>query len=329
MIDRRDCIGMVVSSLVALPRRAGAQPVERVYRVGILRPYARPLSPSDPTATGIETALRERGYVEGRNLMLEQRYADGDPDRLPALAQQLLQARVEVLVAVTAPAVRAARAATATIPIVMLGNFDPVALGLVASLARPGGNITGILIGIDGTLTGKRLELLRAAVPRAARIGFLVPDENSYRLQLKETRDAASLLGIELATSEVHGTDYAGAFKALAAQRPGALLVASSSYFLRDRQAIIALAATHRLPAMYDFREHVVDGGLMAYSTSLTVLYQRVAASVDRILKGAQPGDLAVERPSKLELFINLKTARALGLTIPQSLLLRADEVIQ
>ncbi len=300
-----------------------------MYRVGILRPGEPALSPSDLPATGIQRALRELGYVEGRNLGVEQRYAGGDPKRLPALAGELVQAKVDVIVAVGALSVRAAKEATTTLPIVMYGNFDPVALGLVANLARPGGNVTGTLIAPDGTLAGKRLELLKAAVPQATRIGLLVPEDPLIRYQVQETQQAASLLGIDLIVVELRGGDYPGAFATLAAERPGALVVASHQYFVRDRRQIIELAAKHRLPAMYEWREQVADGGLMTYSTSLYGAHQRVAAYVDRILKGAKPGDLPIERPMKFEFVINLKTAKALGLTIPQSLLLRADEVIR
>lgn len=301
-----------------------------MYRVGVLRPTAPPVSPSDPQVAGIPSALRELGYVEGRNLLIETRWAGGEPDRLPGLARELVQARVDVLIAVGAPAVRAASAASPSTPVVLYGNFDPVALGLVASLARPGGNVTGVLIAPDGTLAGKKLELLTLAVPKTTRIAFLAPsDDPAIRLQVQETRQSAAALGIALMVTEVRGGDYAQAFTAIAAQRPGALFIGAHTSFLRDRTQIIGLAARHRLPAIYEWREHVVDGGLMAYSASLRGLQQRLASYVDRILKGASPAGMAVERPTKFELVINLKTAKTLGLAIPQSLLLRADEVIE
>jgi putative ABC transport system substrate-binding protein len=301
-----------------------------MVRVGILRPTAAPSSPTDQMAAGIPTALRELGYVEGRNLVVERRWAGGDPERLPVLARELLQAKVDVIVTVGAQATRAVSQATSTVPIVMYGNLDPVALGLVSSLARPGGNVTGVLIAPGGTLAAKRLELLKLAVPRATRFAFLAPASYpAFRAQVQETLTAAAALGIELRVTEVRDGDYAGAFAAIAAQRPGGLLVGAHTYFVRDRAQIIDLAARHRLPAMYEWREQVEDGGLMAYSTSLNGLYRRVASYVDRILKGARPGDMPLEQPTKFELVINQKTAKALGLTIPQSLLLRADEVIQ
>jgi putative ABC transport system substrate-binding protein len=326
---RRRAIAAMAASLVMVRHRADAQTADRVWRVGILRPSAPPLE-SDTTGTGIPNALRDLGYVQGRNLVLELRYADGNFDRLPALAREMVQARVDLIIAIGAPAVRAARAASATLPVVMYGNFDPVALGLVASLARPGGNTTGVLIAPDGTLAGKRLELLGQAVPGVTRFAYLGPPADvSASLQLAETRQAAAVLGVTLVDAELREGDYEAAFASLAAQRPGALLVAAHTLFVRDRAKVVALAARHRLPAMYEWREQVADGGLMAYSTSLNWTYQRVAAHVDRILKGARPADMAVERPSHFDLVINLKTARALGLTIPQALLLRAAEVIQ
>ncbi|MFZ2648687.1 MAG: ABC transporter substrate-binding protein [Burkholderiaceae bacterium] len=330
-MDRRVCIGVLTGSLVAAWGSAAGQTAQRVYRVGILRRSVRPASAQDIQLTGLPTALRELGYSEGRNLVIEHRFAQGQLDRLPALARELVQARMDVIVAVSAPAIRAVREASAMTPIVMFGNFDPVALGFIPSLARPGGNVTGILIAPDGTLAGKRLELLTLMVPKTKRVAYLMmpPDDASIRLQLEETRKAATLLGVELAEVEVRDFDYARAFETLAARRPGALLVAGDTNFTRDRRLIVELAAQHRLPAMYEWREHVTDGGLMAYSTSLPMLYQRLAAQVDRILKGTKPGDLPVEQPMRFSLVINKTTAKALRLTVPQSLLLRADEVIE
>ena len=327
-MKRRDYLCAAASGLLLLRCPALAETAERVYRVGILRPSPPPL-PDDKTANGIPDALRELGYLEGRNIVIERLYADGKPERLPGLVGELLKAKVEVVIAVSSPAVQAVRAASATLPIVMYGNFDPVALGLVASLARPGGNVTGVLIAPDGYLAGKRLELLKAAVPQATRFAYLGPPADpSARLQLVETKKAAASLGIEVADVEVRNGDYERAFVAIAAQRPEALFVAAHTLFVRDRMQIIQLAAKYKLPATYEWREQVADGGLMTYSTSLSWIYQRLASYVDRLLKGAKPGDLPIERPTKFELVINLKTARALGLAIPRSLLLRADEVI-
>jgi putative tryptophan/tyrosine transport system substrate-binding protein len=320
----------LLASLGPWPMALRAQPQDAVARVGVLRPSAPPLSSDGLQITGLPRALAERGYVVGRNLQIETRYAGGDAARLPALALELLQARVHVIVAVSAPAVRAVLQAAPSMPVVMFGNFDPVGLGVVTSLARPGGNVTGVLIAPDGTLAGKRLELLKSAVPQARRVAFLVPPaDTTLQPQLQETRSAAAALGLELHETEVRDGDYAKAFQAMAARRPQALIVGAHTLFVRDRAAIIALAAQYKLPAIYEWRDQVLDGGLMAYSTSLYGLYQRLAEYVDRILKGAKPGELPIERPSTFELVINMKTARALGLTIPQSLLLRADEVIE
>jgi putative ABC transport system substrate-binding protein len=268
------------------------------------------------------------GYVDGQNLVVERRYAQGKMDRLPELARELVRARVDVIVAVGAEAVRTAKDATTTIPIIMWGLFDPVSEGLVASLARPGGNVTGALIAADGTLAAKRLEMLRESVPRAPRIAALF-DNASLRAQVDETQRAAKSLGITLTITEVQGGDYESAFASMAATRPSALFVAGSTFFFRDRKRIIELAAKHRLPAIYEWPEQARDGGLMAYGTDLQEGYRRVASYIDRVLKGAKPGDLPVEQPTKFALVINLKTAKALGLAIPQSLLQRADEVIQ
>jgi putative tryptophan/tyrosine transport system substrate-binding protein len=277
----------------------------------------------------IPPALRELGYVEGQNLVIERRYAEGKLERLPGLTRELVQLRVDVIVAVSASAIRAARDATATIPIVMYGNLDPVAAGFVASLARPGGNLTGVLIAPGGTLAAKKLELLKAAVPGAARIALLAPVDPNFGRQVQEVQTAALSLGVKLVVVEVREGGYDRAFATIAAERPGALFVGAHSSFMRHRKRIIELAAKQRLPAIYEWPEQVEDGGLMAYGTSLSGLSRRIAAYVDRIFKGAKPGDLPVEQPTTFELVINLKTAKALGLTIPPSLLLGAGRVIE
>jgi len=328
---RRDvALRLLLASCSPWPLGLRAQAKEGNARVGVLRPSAPPVSKDDLLLNGLPRALAERGYVEGRNLQIETRWAGGDAARLPELARELQQARVQLIVAVSAPAVRAGQQAAPALPVVLFGNFDPVALGMVASLARPGGNVTGVLIAPDGTLAGKRLELLKTAVPQARRVGFLVPPADATLLpQMQETRKAAAALGLELHEAEVRDGGYAAAFQALAARRPQALVVAGHTFFMRDRAQIIALAEKNRLPAIYEWREQALDGGLMAYSTSLYGLYQRLAWYVERILKGANPADMPIERPSTFQLTLNLKTARALDLALPQALLLRADEVIQ
>ena len=330
-MDRREFISAVAVSLLAAPDAAQAQQAGRVYRLGILAPTSMP-APSERRAAMIliPSALQELGYVQGQNLVVERRYGEGRLDRLPALARELVQLRPDVIVAIGSAAARAVKNATATIPIVLYANVDPVAAGLVKSLAKPGDNLTGVLIAPAGTLAAKKLELLKEAVPRAKRIAFLAwGDDPSFRPQVQETQEAASSLGVKLSVVEVRGGDYERAFAMIAAERPGALFVAATTYFVRDRKRIIELVAKHRLPAIYEWPEHVEDGGLMSYGSSLTGTTQRVAAYVDRIFKGAKPGDLPIEQPTRFELVVNLKAARALGLTLPPSLLSRADRIIE
>jgi putative ABC transport system substrate-binding protein len=275
--------------------------------------------------------LRELGYVEGENLVVERRYAEGKIDRLPELARELVRLRVDVILAVGTGASQAAKAATATIPVVLLSNVDPIKAGLVASLAHPSGNVTGVLIAPDGTLAAKKLELLKEAVPRAIRIALLAPDDPSVGIQQQEqeVRRAASSLSVELRVVVVQGSDYDRAFATIDAGRPQALFVGAHTFFVRDAQRIVELAAKYRLPAIYEWPQQVQAGGLMSYGANDVETYRQLATYIDRILKGSKPGDLPIWQPSKLRLVINLKTAKALGLTIPQSILIRADEVIQ
>jgi putative ABC transport system substrate-binding protein len=322
-MNRRAFIGTLTGGFLAAPLAAEAQQAGKVYRLGILIPTRQERS------GGIKTALRDLGYVEGQNLIVESRYAESKLDRLPKMARELVQLRVDVIYAVGLAAIRAAKDATTTIPIVMYGGVDPVAAGFVTSLARPGGNITGVLILPGSTLAGKKLELLKDVVPRVARIALLAPDDPAFPPQLRETQNAAASLGIKLVVVEVRGGDYDRAFATMAAERPGALLVAATPTFMSDRKRIIDLAAKHRLPALYEWPEQVQDGGLMSYGSTQPALFQRAATYIDRIFNGAKPADLPVEQPSKFDLVINLKTAKALGLTIPPPLLQRADQVIE
>jgi putative ABC transport system substrate-binding protein len=321
-----------LGAVLAVPLATEAQhPAGKVYRLGLLSTTTAPGS-SDQKAAVIlvPKALRNLGYVEGQNLIVERRYAGGKLDRLPGMAKELVQLGADVIFAVALPAIQAAKDATTTTPIVFYGNFDPVANGLVRNLARPGGNVTGVLIAPDGTLAAKKLELLKETVPQATRMVALVPEDlTTVRLQIQEAQNAAAALGVTLNVVAVRGGDYDRAFTTMAAERPGALFVAATAYFMRDRKRIIELAAKHRLPAIYEWPEQVEDGGLMAYGTSFSVTTQRAAAYIDRILKGAKPADLPIEQPTKFELVINLKTAKALDLIIPPSLLLRADQVIE
>lgn len=327
---RRRAFLALLAAGATLPRPAVAQPAGRVYRLGILAPTAPP-PPTDRSIAVIliPKALGEMGYAPGRDLVVEVRYAEGQIDRLPDLARELVRLRMDVIVAISASSVRAVKALTSTIPIVLYGNLDPVAAGLVKSLAKPEGNITGVLIAPAGTLAAKKLELLKEAVPGATRISFLAPADPGIKLQVQETRQAAATLGIRLTVTEVQARDYERAFAALAADRPEALFVGAHTFFVRDRKRIIALAAKHRLPAIYEWPEQVEDGGLMSYGSSLTGTTRRVAVYVDRLFKGARVADLPVEQPAEFQLVINLRTARALGLAIPPALLARADRVIE
>ena len=320
-----------VALLVVGAARAGgaaAQPATGSHRVGLLAPTEAPRASAPHAAPGsIPTYLEELGYVAGRNLVLEPRYAAGRLSELPAMARELVRLRVDVIVSIGSSATRAAKAATSVVPIVMLGNFDPIALGLVKSLGKPEANVTGVLIAPAGTLAGTKLELLKEAVPHATRIAFLTHEDPGLRTQERETQAAAAALGVTLALTRLRGDDYGGAFAGMMAGRPDALFVAASTYFMRDRN--IELAARHRVPAMYEWPEQVAEGGLMSYGSDLGRTTRRVAEYVDRILKGARPGDLPVEQPTELQLVINLKTARALGLSVPRSLIARADHVIE
>jgi putative ABC transport system substrate-binding protein len=328
-MHRRAFLSLLAAG-ATVPRATAAQPAGRVYRLGILAPTAAPSSSEQNIAVIlIPNALREMGYAPGRDLVVDARYADGRLDRLPDLARELVRGRPDVIVAISAASARAVKAATTMIPIVLYGNLDPVAAGLVKSLAKPEGNVTGVLIAPAGTLAAKKLELLKEAVPGAARIALLAPADPGIKLQVQETRQAAAALGITLAVTEVLAGDYERAFAALAAERPEALFVGAHTFFVRDRKRIIALAAKHRLPAMYEWPEQVEEGGLMSYGSSLPGTTRRVAAYVDRLFKGARPADLPFEQPAEFQLVINLRTARALGLTVPPALVARADRVIE
>jgi len=329
--NRRTFICALGVGLLAKAQRVTGQTVERVYRLGIL--HAGSVVASDPVLLGnsIPQLLREVGYVEGRNLIVVRKYAEGNFDRLPGFALELVELRVDVILAVGTLSTQAAKTATETVPVVMLVNVDPVALGVVKSLARPGGNITGVVIAPDGTLAGKKLELLKEAVPRARRIALLIPEDpgTGAQQQIQEILRAASSLGVELPVVAVRAGEYDRAFTAVGAGRPQALFVGAHSFFVRDQKKIIELAAKYQLPAIYEWPQQVKNGGLMSYGASEAEVYGQAVAYIDRLFKGVKPADLPIWQPSKLHLVINLKTAKALGLTIPPSLLARADEVIQ
>ena len=324
-MNRRAFIGAVAGSLLARPRSAAAQPTGRVYRVGVLSPGA--------PSTGIAAfgpGIRRLGWVPGQNLIIEQRYARGDLARLPALAAELVALKVDVIL-VSSVAIPAARAATRTIPTVMtFAVDDPVEEGWVASLARPGGNLTGVTLHAP-ELTGKRLELLKVVLPGMRRVGVLAWPRPGGLGQVRAAEAAARSLSLQTHVVEVQETSqYEGALDALKREGADALLVLSSSAFFAERRRIADLAVKHRLPLVAPFREAAEAGGLMAYGPNIAELWgQRGPVYVDRILKGARPGDLPIEQPTKYELVVNLKTAKALGLVMPQSFLLRADQVIE
>ena len=310
---------------------AEAQQPKKVPRIGYL-------SSPDPArestrSEAIRLALRELGYIEGQNIAIEYRYAEGKRDRHPELAAELVRLKVDIIVVAGGVAlIRAAKNATKTIPIVMMGTgSDPVEAGLVESLARPGGNVTGIT-NLTRELGGKRLELLKEAVPKVARVAVLYDPANSTSvLEVKEVLPvAARALRLTIQPWEVRAADdFDKVFAAINKERPDGLYVTGGPLMSANRKRIVGFALKSRLPSMYNSREAVEAGGLMSYGADLADSYRRVAYFVDRILKGAKPADLPVEQPTKFELVINLKTAKQIGLTIPQSMLYRADKVIK
>jgi putative ABC transport system substrate-binding protein len=327
-VDRRTFVSGVTFGLLAAPLAAWAQQTGKVPRIGYL-------SSGSATTTrlveGFRQGLREFGWVEGQNVVIDYRFAEGRFDRLPNLAAELLRLKVDVIVAGATPPAVAAKKATGTIPIVMVGVGDPVGLGLIASLARPGGNVTGLSFSVGLDTIGKALELLKEVVPKVRRVAILSNPANlSHALAIKNLKVAARSLGVQLQLLEARGpNEFDGAFVAMAKGRAEALLVVPDSMFVLQRTRLADLAAKNRLPSMHGVREHVEAGGLMSYGPSALAVWRRAAFFVDKILKGAKPAELPIEQPTKFELVINLKTAKALGLTIPPSLLQRADQVIE
>jgi putative ABC transport system substrate-binding protein len=274
--------------------------------------------------------MRELGYVEGKNLVVEWRFADGNFERLPGLAADLVQLKVDVIVAVASAAIGAAQKATSTIPIVMATTGDPVGSGFVKSLARPGGNITG-LSNMGGDTGAKLFDLLLSVVPKLPRVALLVtPTSTTYRAIMESVQSATQKAGVKILVVEASTPqEIENAFAIMARENAGAVIVGSAPFFALQRQQIVDLALKYRMPSMFGNRDYVEAGGLMGYGGTRTENYVRSATYVDKILKGAKPGDLPVEQPALFELVVNLKTAKALGLTIPKTILLRADEVIQ
>jgi putative ABC transport system substrate-binding protein len=305
---------------------AEGQPTGSVHRVGFLTSGAV----SSPVLEGFRQGLRERGWIEGQNVVIDHRAAGGH-DQLPAEAADLVRLKVDVIVALATPATSAAKSATATIPIVMIAATDPVRSGFVASLARPAGNVTGLThTGAGMEILGKQLEFLVQAVPKAGRVAVLSnPTNQNHPAAMKAIREAGRSLGVQLQLLEARSpNELDGAFAAMAKEQASALFLMTDSLFIVHRTRIAALAAKNGVPLL-GFREIVEVGGLMSYGPSLSNLGERASTYVDKIFKGAKPADLPVEQPTKLELVVNLKTAKTLGLTIPQDLLLRADHVIE
>ncbi len=327
MTTRRAFVGTVVGGLLAAPLAAQAQPAGKVYRIGWISPGTA--ADGLPNLDALRAGLRELGYVEGRNLTVEARWADGQVPSLPRLASELVGLRVDVICTAGSQASGAAKQATATIPIVFANVAFPDQTGLVASYARPGGNITGVAF--IGPEYGKRLELLKEVNPRMARVALIYnPDNRGSVLALQETKRWAKNLRLTLEPHELRGpADFERVFAAIGRARPDALMTTADPLIASYARRIVEFTAKNRLLSMYPGREFLVAGGLMFYGGSIPEMYRRAAVYVDRILKGAKPSELPVEQPIKFDMVINLKTAKALGVTIPQSLLLRADEVIQ
>jgi putative ABC transport system substrate-binding protein len=316
---------IVILAVLAAPLVSRAQaPAAKAGRIGLLGDVPSFLSDA------FRQGLRELGYVEGQNITIEYRASEWKYERLPALAADLVRLRVDVIVAASPPATEAAKRATSTIPIVFTVSGDPVAEGFVSSLARPGGNLTGLAT-TSPEVVGKQLEMLRAVVPKVSKVAVLHnPSQQSHPLVLRQAEDAARALGVQLQVLGARTpSEIEAAFAAMSSERAGGVLVLRDAMFRAQRAQITALAAKSRLPAIYGLREEAEAGGLVAYGASVPQLYRRAATYVDRILKGAKPADLPVEQPTKFELVINLRTAKKLGLTIPPSLMLQADEVIQ
>jgi putative tryptophan/tyrosine transport system substrate-binding protein len=320
-------VGLTVS-LVLAPLATEAQQAAKTARIGYL---SINLTANPRGLEAFRQGLRDRGYVEGRNVVIEYRDAEGKLERLPALAADLVALRLDVIVPNGAAATQAASHATKTIAVVGVAMGDPVGSGFAVSLARPGGNITGLATFDSLKIIGKNLELLKEAVPGISRVAVLRnPSNPAHRAVAQEVEAAARRLAVQLQPLEASGpNELGGAFAAMTRVRAGALLVVPDAIFFGYRTQLVDLAAKHRIPTMYGQTEFPEAGGLMSYGSNISDQFRRAAYFVDKILKGAKPGDLPVEQPTKFELVINLKTAKALGLTIPQTLLLRADQLIE
>jgi putative ABC transport system substrate-binding protein len=326
-MNRRDTLlALLALGAEARSRAALAQQPGKIWRVGFLSPTSASLSSQSTDA--FLRRMRELGYIESRNLVMEWRFADGKLERLPGLAAELVQLKVDIIVTAGSPAISAAQKATSTIPIVMASAGDPVGSGFVKSLARPGGNITG-LSNMSGDIAAKFIDLLRSVVPKLSRVAMLTPS-TTYGELSKSVQAAAQKAGVKTLVVEASTPqEIENAFSMMVREKADAVFVGSPPVFAQQHRQIAELALKYRMPSLFQDRVTVEAGGLMSYGQSLTDSYQRSATYVDKILKGAKPGDLPVEQSMTFELVVNLKTAKALGLTIPQTILLRADEVIE
>ncbi len=326
-MDRRTLIGGVAGGLLVWRLAARAQVPQRLAIIGFLAN----LSARDTkwTLDAFRAGLQDLGYVEGQNIIINARYAEGNLERLPALATELVAAKPDVIVTAGPQAARALKNATSTVPIVLAVVSDPVVAGLVPSLSHPGSNLTGLAFQ-NPELTGKRLELLRDVVPSARLVAVLSDRTMGHNAGESEALVAASALGFTAKIYAVQtAVDFGSAFQAIRRDKADGLIVLASPLLNANRKSLVQIVAQNHLPATYEVRAFVHDGGLMSYGPSFVQMYRQSATYVDKILKGAKPSDLPMEQPTKFELVVNLKTAKALGLTIPQSLLLRADEIIQ
>jgi putative ABC transport system substrate-binding protein len=328
MLNRRRFLQAASVGVLAAPFAAEAQPAGKVPRIGFVE--AGSSTVNRHFANAFRQGLRELGYVEGHNIVIEERWAEGRSERFSVLLDELLRLKIDVLVQASTVGAAAAKRATTTVPIVFVGVGDPVSTGLVTSLARPSGNLTGLSLALSEGLAGKLVELIKEMVPTLARAGLLFNPLGALVTQWgKGTRAAGAVLGVRFQEFEVRDLkDIDSAFAAMAREHLGGLILITDPLTLRYRTQVVQLAANCRLPTIYSFGEFARVGGLLAYGASVAGMFHRAAAFVDRILRGAKPADLPVEQPTKFELVINLKTAKALGLTIPPSLLLRADQVI-
>ena len=330
MTTRRQFIGLLAGGLLAAPRGSLAQPASKGARIGFLYYGSRQSSLDTGRYNAFMQGMGELGYTEGKNFTLEARFADGKAERLPALAAELVRLKVDVIVATGSPVYRVLQHSTTTIPVVATVTFDPVSDGYAASMARPGGNFTGLSLGA-GDLGPKLLELLKAAVPKMSRVAVLLNSGNpAHPQRVIRIMSAAQKVGVQVWLAEV-GTvqEIEREFAVMTKERANAAIIVADGLFLQESQSIAAQALKHRLPSISQLRELTEAGGLMSYGPNSVDNFRRVATYVDKILKGAKPGDLPFEQPTRYQLVINRKTAASLGLTIPEALLRQADEVIQ